>query len=148
MAFVVGRDGCGNSIPGVGSGWDKLVPCSTFIGEFIRFEEIAGRLSMFFGVGPVKTVESSGITESGGQLAALFRERRSPCWEYRIGAGLLDTSVKEEDSDVPDMLDLREFLGLEYKLSSFNDDLGVNFKGLFLLSLGKELVDPRLLIFG
>ena len=56
--------------------------------------------------------------------------------------------MKEEEIEVPEMLDLSEFLGLMYKLSSVNEDLGVNFKGLFLLSLGKELVDPRVLIFG
>ena len=61
---------------------------------------------------------------------------------------MLATKVREEDKDVPEVLDLREFLGLGYKLSSFKDGLGVNFKGLFFLSLGNELVDPRLLIFG
>lgn len=79
MTFVVGNDGCGSSICDVGCGFDMLVPCPTFIGEFIKFEETMGRLSMFLGVGPVKTEGSNGVAESGAQLAALFNERSSPC---------------------------------------------------------------------
>lgn len=79
MVLVVGKDGCGSSICGAGSACDRLELCSTFMGEFIKFEETAGRLSMFFGGGPVKTDESNGVTESGAQLAALFNERSNPC---------------------------------------------------------------------
>lgn len=48
----MGKDGCGSSICGAGSACDRLELCSTFMGEFIKFEETAGRLSMFLEEGP------------------------------------------------------------------------------------------------